>query len=135
MNRKHSNSYGFTLIEILVALTLLTISISVAFGVNSSIGKNLVLLDTNNHSMFVANQLFSEYRALQKWPSTGKHTLEYSAFNKLWQLELTIEETGTPSLMRATLTNSAHPHTPALIQTLFLSQSSHKKENTLTGRE
>ena len=100
MRSMTKNKQGFTLLEVLVALTIFAITAAAMHhGIASSINahshmKSKVL------AHWVAQNIMAETRFLPKWPAVGISNGDVEMANHQWAWQRKVEETSDPLLRR-----------------------------------
>ena len=105
MNRQNE---GFTLVEILVALTILSITMGAYLThLNQQITQTHVLKNrTLGH--WVAQNHLAQLRIEAQWPSTGSHTFKVQQGQQIWQLSQLVSNTPNPSIRRVAIKTADH---------------------------
>ena len=101
MNRDHKQrAVGFTLLEILVAMAVMSIALMAVMKTSSQVTANSAYLKEKTYAHWVALDRLAELRAEGKWPSRGtiKDTVE--AFNQEWEWIQVTSETAEKDLRR-----------------------------------
>ena len=96
LNRKQK---GFTLLEVLVALAVLTMGLGTVMKVAGSQVSQLAYLKDKTIALWVANNRASEIQ-LDKWPSTGTSTGHEFMASQEWQWKLKVSNTADKDLRR-----------------------------------
>lgn len=86
-----SKQGGFTLIEILVSLTVLAISLAAIIQASSQYIKNQSYLRDRTVAHWVARNLLIEMRLTKEWPAVSTKTgdVEWGGQEWLWRLKVT----------------------------------------------
>ena len=102
---------GFTLIEILVALTIVTIALSALSGGTAIINHNAAAIQERTIALWIAEDILNKNRINHQWPSVGDHAGYQSLAGNDWQWVLSIESTNTQDMYRASVrvTNPSLP--------------------------
>ena len=90
---------AFTLLEVLVALAVLTLGIGTVIKVTGSQPSQLAYLQDKTIALWVANNKANEIQ-LGKWPKTGTSTGQEFMANKEWRWKLKISNTQDKDLRR-----------------------------------
>ncbi len=80
---KHAQ--GFTLIEVLVALVIVTIALFGLMDSSSSSIRNLSFMQDKSEAQWVAMSLMSNVRTDVTFPNVGSRSGDIEAFGKEWQ--------------------------------------------------
>ena len=68
---KKSTSHGFTLLEVIVSLVILTIALTAIISVGSNRAETLIELRERNRALIVANNVLSQYTSQSEAVSVG----------------------------------------------------------------
>ena len=90
MNRKRQS--GFTLMEVIVSLAILTISLSAIVTVNSNRAETLLEIRERNHAVLVANNVLEQYY-LENNVASGTYDGRQVSGNREWNWQIHIEPT------------------------------------------
>ena len=96
-----SKASGFTLLESLIALTILTLTVSISASVNHSVGKNIRHTKTVQESIIVLDNTLSQYQAMGNWPELGQHNITVNQLKAEWEIILIITETDSENFRKA----------------------------------
>lgn len=94
---------GFTLLEVLIALTILAIS---SLAVIRQVGQgtvNLTLLEQKTLAALVADQRISQYRVAERWPALGSSNERTEMAGQDWQLSSDVTTTSDPLMRKVTV--------------------------------
>jgi general secretion pathway protein I len=94
---------GFTLLEVLIALTILAIS---SLAVIRQVGQgtvNLTLLEQKTLAALVADQRISQYRIAESWPALGSGNERTEWAGQDWQVSSDVETTSEPLMRKVTV--------------------------------
>ena len=94
---KHS---AFTLIEVLIALTIVAIALGSAISVTSQDIMRADSMQQRTYANWIAQNKIAEYRINELSPKTGKDEGEVFFAGDTWNWETTITETGIDNLYR-----------------------------------
>lgn len=84
---------GFTLLEVLVAMTILAVA---ATGLLAASGQSLAqmqMLEKKTQAQWVAENRLTELRAARAWPEPGVRTDTVAFGEQQWQVRLTVSQT------------------------------------------
>ena len=98
MNIK-KNQKGFTLLEVLVALAVLTMGLGTVIKVAGSQASQLSYLKNKTIALWVANNKANEIQ-LDKWPRTGNSSGREVMANQEWRWKLKVSNTPDKDLRR-----------------------------------
>lgn len=93
------NQKAFTLLEVLVALAVLTMGLATVIKVAGSQASQLAYLKDKTIALWLANNKANEIR-LDKWPATGTSNGHESMANQEWDWKLTVSNTMDIDLRR-----------------------------------
>ncbi|MCB1604434.1 MAG: type II secretion system minor pseudopilin GspI [Xanthomonadales bacterium] len=97
MNRKRQS--GFTLMEVIVSLAILTISLSAIVTVNSNRAETLLEIRERNHAVLVANNVLEQYY-LENNVASGTYDGRQVSGNREWNWQIHIEPTNNEHILR-----------------------------------
>ena len=90
MNQKNNNT-GFTLLEVIVSLVILTIALTAIISVGSNRAETLIELRERNRALLVANNVLEQYtkeRSLSTGVIEGKQ--ENGNIDWYWQISVSV---------------------------------------------
>lgn len=91
---------GFTLLEIMVSLLILTVALSAIITVGSSRAETLIELRLQNRALIVANNVLEKYTDFQQQISVGVIDGKQANGNVDWSWQLTVAPTNNDSILR-----------------------------------
>lgn len=91
---------GFTLLEIMVSLLILTVALSAIITVGSSRAETLIELRLQNRALIVANNVLERYSDFQQQISVGVIDGKQANGNVDWNWQLTVSPTNNDSILR-----------------------------------
>ena len=91
---------GFTLLEIMVSLLILTVALSAIITVGSSRAETLIELRLQNRALIVANNVLERYTDFQQQISVGVIDGKQANGNVDWNWQLTVSPTNNDSILR-----------------------------------
>lgn len=99
-----SNNYiyrqtAFTLLEVLVALAVLTMGLATVIKVAGNQGVQLTYIKDKTIALWVANNKANEIQ-LEKWPGVGNSSGHTSMANQQWRWKLKVSNTADKDLRR-----------------------------------
>lgn len=83
---------GFTLIEVMVALTIVAVAIGALIAAASSFTSNTSHLRDRTYARWVAANRLAEMRAMREWPDLGKSEGEAEMARQTWFWRVTTLE-------------------------------------------
>lgn len=95
-----SRKQGFTLLEVLVALAVLSIALAAALKVTGQYLDNSAYLRDRTLAQWVALNQLSELRLAAAWPGPGKLEGEDSMAGRAWRWQIQVETTADAELRR-----------------------------------
>lgn len=94
MRRTHNpGDRGFTLLEILIALAILSIAFASIITVAANQSVNVAYLRDKTLAHWVALNQITELQVANKWPATGKQQGDEEMGLQKWHWERTVSET------------------------------------------
>jgi general secretion pathway protein I len=85
--------YGFTLLEVLISLAILTIALGAIVQTTGNSTNNLTHLVNKSFAHWVALNKATELQIEEKWPAAGTQTGQYEMANREWHWSIKISET------------------------------------------
>ena len=98
---------GFTLLEVLVALLIGAIALTVLGSAASDATRNAAALRDNTYGYLVASNQLAELRARRAWPATGQSQGSTDLAQRRWQWRAAVVDTEDPAIRKITLTVTA----------------------------
>jgi len=89
---------GFTLIEVLVAMVILSLSLLAAIKVASAVTRSAIDLQDITIAQWVAMNKVVELRLAKKLPKTGRSDGKDEMAGRDWRWDIEVKETGYPKL-------------------------------------
>tara|TARA_B100001093_G_C26529887_1_gene885549 strand:+ start:212 stop:652 length:441 start_codon:yes stop_codon:yes gene_type:complete len=94
------NSKGFTLLEVMVALTIVALSlIAVTSSIAQMIDSSSMIRD-RTYATWIAQNIITEYRLSATTPSVGETDGEVLFMSRDWNWRAIVEDTGIDNLYR-----------------------------------
>ncbi len=94
--RKHKN--GFTLIEVLVAMVILSISLLAAIKVATEVTNSAIYLQDKTIAQWVAMNKVAEMRLARKLPKMGRSNGEEDMAGRTWRWDILVKNTAYSTL-------------------------------------
>lgn len=91
---------GFTLIEVLIALAVLTISMTAMIQAGASRADHVGYLRDRTLAHWVASDRIAELRLADEWPDTGVREGEFEMAQRTWLWRAEISATPEPAVRR-----------------------------------
>jgi general secretion pathway protein I len=91
-------SKGFTLLEVLVAMVILSISLLAVIKVVSEITNSAIYLQDKTIAQWVAMNKVAELRLAKKLPDTGRSNGENEMAGRNWRWDVVVKKTAYPTL-------------------------------------
>ena len=91
---------GFTLIEVLVAMTILSLSLLAAVKVASEVSISAIQLQDKTYAQWVALNKVAEMRLQTTWPSPGKSDGNTELAGRSWHWAMEVKNTEDRSVRR-----------------------------------
>lgn len=101
-----SHHKGFTLIEVLVAVAIVSFGLIAVFGQLSQSATAAGRLRDKTFAHWIAMNVLTERRLLRQLPSIGTESDDIEMANTRWRYEIRYSETGVEGLRRADVTVS-----------------------------
>lgn len=93
------NSKGFTLLEVIVSLVILTVALTAIISIGSTRAETLLELRERNRALLVANNVLEKYY-LEKNVITGVFDGKQENGNADWNWQLTVSKTNNERILR-----------------------------------
>lgn len=117
---------GFTLIEVLVALAILTMSLMIAIKVASEVTNSAIRLRDKTYAQWVALNKVAELRLQTTWPPTGKSDGNTDMAGRTWHWTTEVKNTEDKSVRRLEVSvkpaSEQDSAAPTVFITAFLGQ-------------
>jgi len=91
---------GFTLLEVLVALFIVTIGMTAVFMQLDQYARTAIYIRDKTLASWIASNHLTEISIQPGWPELGEQIDEVEFANRQWQLETSISETDVENLRR-----------------------------------
>ncbi|MFU8836727.1 MAG: type II secretion system minor pseudopilin GspI [Thiohalomonadaceae bacterium] len=104
---------GFTLLEVLVALTIVAIAMGALIKVGGSQASNASYLRDRTLSHWVGMNVVASYQLAEDWPATGRFQGEEEMANHRWFWRAEISETFDVDVRRLDVMIRAQAHSDA----------------------
>jgi general secretion pathway protein I len=93
MKAVHHSKKGFTLLEVLVAMVILSVSLLAAIKVASEVTNSAIHLQEKTIAQWVAMNKLAELRLAKKLPQTGRSDGEDEMAGRNWHWEILVKNT------------------------------------------
>ncbi len=120
LNITHRNQTAFTLIEVLVALTIIAITLGAIIKTSSNQAANTTYLKQKTIGSWVALNMHNQLLLEKIWPSLGKSTDSVSMANHEWHWQREIQKTLSPD-------------TRKIIYRIYVDEDRQQQVSKLTG--
>lgn len=98
--RNSSRQRGFTLIEVLIALAVLTICMSALIQAGGTRADHVGYLRDRTLAHWIATDRVTEFRLAENWPAAGTREGETEMAGRTWSWQAEISETPEPAVRR-----------------------------------
>ncbi|HUF72892.1 MAG TPA: type II secretion system minor pseudopilin GspI [Gammaproteobacteria bacterium] len=92
---------GFTLIEVMVALVVVTLGMTAVYMQLSQYASNAIYLRDKTLASWIGSNTVTELSIQPDWPETGGEEIEVPFADRLWTVTIEITETEVANLRRA----------------------------------
>lgn len=93
-------SHGFTLLEVLVALAIVSITLAATIKVSGEFGVNAAYLKEKTLAQWIAENKAEEYRLAGTLPAIGKQQGDEEMAERVWRWRVTVSNTDDTRLRR-----------------------------------
>ena len=100
---RHKPAFGFTLIELVVALAVLAIGMTAVLHATSQAGHAGAFLKQRTVAHWVASNQAAELSINREWPDPGVITGRETMAEQTWQWEAEVQSTAVPELRLVTI--------------------------------
>lgn len=97
---KHRHASGFTLVEVLIALLIVTLGIAAAIQASGQSANNQIRLKEKTLAHWVAQNQLTELRLNEAFPSLGKDNGSMDMGGERWRWEMETKATDAPNVRR-----------------------------------
>ena len=98
-----STQPGFTLLEVLVAVTVLALALTAIISGGSSYARSASSLRDKTLALWVARNRLAEIELLPVWPQTGTSNDDVTMGGDTWTWRVDVEGTQDPTLRRVNI--------------------------------
>jgi len=119
--KQHGRRRGFTLLEVLVAMVILSVSLLAAIKVASEVTNSAIYLQEKTIAQWVAMNKVAEIRLSKKLPKTGSSNGEEEMAGRSWRWDILVKNTAYSRLreievgVKPASDDGDEPHTVVLI--------------------
>lgn len=126
---------AFTLLEVLVALAVLTMGLGTVIKVAGGQASQLAYLKDKTIALWVANNKANEIQ-LDEWPSTGTSSGHESMANQQWSWKVTVSNTADKDLRRLDIeVNRENESGEPVVRFISFSGKKNTKNNNINSTE
>lgn len=98
--RRSTRHTGFTLIEVLVAMAVLSLSLLAAIKVATEVTTSAIHLQDKTYAQWVAMNKVAETRLQNAWPAPGRSNGEMDMAGRSWHWQMEIKNTEDANVRR-----------------------------------
>jgi general secretion pathway protein I len=109
--RRHGQAGGFTLIEVLVALAVVSMAMLAVIGSAGQSTRTVAALRDRTFAEWVAANRLTELRLAPDWPALGDSDGDSQLAGEQWHWKVHVKKTADPDLRRIEI-DVAHKDTP-----------------------
>ena len=91
---------GFTLVEVLVAMTILAVGVSALVMSAASATRRADYLRTREYARWIASNTMAEWQAVIGWPEVGTTNTETEMLNRTWYVRTRTQRVADDDLRR-----------------------------------
>ena len=102
-SRARHKPWGFTLIEVVVALAVLAIGMTAVLHATSQAGHAGAYLKQKTIAHWVASNRAAEFSINREWPDPGVTSGTETMANQAWEWEAEVQSTAVPELRLVTI--------------------------------
>lgn len=99
-NFSFSEQKGFTLIEIIIALLVISVALGAIISTTGNSVSHGAYLKEKTITLWVAENHLSEIVITKQWPTTGQHSFEITMAGKTWYLNNKVTQTPNQFIRR-----------------------------------
>ena len=96
-----SGQWGFTLIEVMVALVIVALGMTAVYMQLGQFARNAIYLRDKTLASWIGSNTVTELSIQPDWPALGEDVRELEFADRLWTLTIEISETEVENLRRA----------------------------------
>lgn len=116
MIQQYRRKWGFTLLEVLVALVILSIAFTAIFKAISSNAKSLLYLQNKTAASWIALNIIAEIQLkLIALSENSQQSHQDAMFNRLWYWNAIVQATPNPSISRIDVSVKQTTHSSEII--------------------
>lgn len=98
--RRHCRMQAFTLVEVLVAMTILAVGVSALVAASGASAFRADYLRDREFARWVASNQLTQLQVMPSWPQPGTTNTEVEMLNTRWQVRTRTRKVADPSLRR-----------------------------------
>jgi len=122
--RKIKRQKAFTLIEVLVAMAVLTLSLLAAIKVASEVTTSAIHMQEKTLAQWVAMNKVAEARLQKNWPAIGRSNGDIEYADRSWHWQMEVKSTPDNSVRKVEVgvlpESDKDAETPTVLITAFL---------------
>ena len=116
---KNLNKKGFTLIEVLIAMTILSITLIAVIKTVTAQSKNIYYLKTKSIANLIASNKLIEIELQKTWPNIGITKGNEKMADNIWYWEVNVSKTPDNNVRRLEINIKKSPTDKNFITTLI----------------
>ncbi len=113
---RRGTSFGFTLLEVLVALAVLAIAMGALIRIAAQSADNLAYLRDRTLASWVATNKINEWLLAPSWPPLGVREGTATLAGRDWHWRLTVSRTDDADMRRLDVAVASAEERPALLE-------------------
>lgn len=112
--------HGFTLLEVLVAMVVLSMGLLAVIKVVSEVSTSAIQLQDKTYAQWVALNKVAEMRLQTTWPSTGKTDGDTEMAGRTWHWVMEIKNTDDKDVRKIEVSVNPESEKDSKVATIFI---------------